>query len=907
MPFFSLFTSEIQFTSCRFFVPIKLFTSLTNHYSGYFCAKLQILFLSIFITSIFNSKNTKMSSSTPTIPEECLCTQIVIPEFLHEGECACNPISRDAPNVINPDFPAIEAEDETKEEAASRQLVEHWQCFVAQDMMRGEYYDGPYTHVSIPFPSSSPIKGVYICLSRYSPPSHLIFTFTLAREEVISKKYEFPEICLLKDEYPDVEGGIWYYLPVDLSDVVLCEITGKGKETEHFRIINPTFIREETPEEILIREVKEKLWFDLQTQVPEFVKKGDEESGGRASIPIPRDDPSIISPSFPLVVSIDDSLYKTSGWYDTSIQARDMLKVGHDVLLSHLSIPFPSPSPMKGAYICVYKNHSSPSLLFTFTDSDGKKISKKYEFPEPEFTFAWFFLPIDLDNVVLCEIEGKGISPSLLFTFTDSDGKKISKKYEFPEPEFTFAWFFLPIDLDNVVLCEIEGKGMWENKKCRNFVISSLVFTMPEERIGSEPLSCLPFEHSIDDNYHHDNETRIESKEGRKDEEEEKGMVVSLDIIFFGGKNKLKSQTIFQMNSSTDDVSHFVNHAITESRKAEFLYEGNSCVELLMVLATDITQEGDGSYDQSFTAQVMMQGDDIGGQFTHLSIPFSSSSPMKGAYICLSGYSGKPPPSQLIFTFTSLKGEKISKLYDFPEFIGTHWYFLPVDLSDIVLCEITRKGRVKDERFVLSSLIFFRDETLEETISREAREKLWSEAPVVKPKFVKEGNYEAPGRYSPIPRDDPKLLNPLYSMVKCKDDSFCKEYEDYDKSLKAQEMLKGKGFTPLSQLFIPFPSPSSMKGAFICVNKHVSSPSLLFTFTDCDGKKISKKYEFIRLKHSFEWHFLPIDLDDVVLCEIEGKGMWDQKYSRSFNIYSLVFTAIPEKIIAERLSQLPWK
>ncbi|GKT31313.1 hypothetical protein ADUPG1_001963, partial [Aduncisulcus paluster] len=105
--------------------------------------------------------------------------------------------------------------------------------------------------------------------------------------------------------------------------------------------------------------------------------------------------------------------------------------------------------------------------------------------------------------------------------------------------------------------------------------------------------------------------------------------------------------------------------------------------------------KGDENYDQGSEAQDMLKGEGNYGLFTHISIPFSSSSPMKGAYICLSPYFSSPPPSHLIFTLTSSKGEKTSKKYEFPEFKGRHWYFLPVDLPDVVLCEITGKGREK--------------------------------------------------------------------------------------------------------------------------------------------------------------------------------------------------------------------
>ncbi|GKT27362.1 hypothetical protein ADUPG1_013793 [Aduncisulcus paluster] len=312
-------------------------------------------------------------------------------------------------------------------------------------------------------------------------------------------------------------------------------------------------------------------------------------------------------------------------------------------------------------------------------------------------------------------------------------------------------------------------------------------------------------------------------------------------------------------------------------------------------------------YDQSSNAQKMMKGEYNGGWFTHISIPFSSSSPMKGAFICLNS-SLIGTPSHLIFTLTSLKGEETAKKYEFPDFSGEDWYFLPVDLPDVVLCEITGKGR-EEEYFGILSLVFIsREETPDEIKSREAREKLWSEAPVVKAEFVKKGDYKSHGRDSiPITRDDPKLVDPLFSLVTCKKDSVSKESEEYDQSLRAQRMLKGECGLWLSHLSIPFPSPSPMKGAYICVQKDNCSPSLLFTFTDCDGKKTSKKYEFTRPKHWNEWHFLPIDLMNVVLCEIEGKGTWYDKNSRNFWINSLVFTMPEETIAAERLSLLPWK
>ncbi|GKT32388.1 hypothetical protein ADUPG1_006560 [Aduncisulcus paluster] len=362
--------------------------------------------------------------------------------------------------------------------------------------------------------------------------------------------------------------------------------------------------------------------------------------------------------------------------------------------------------------------------------------------------------------------------------------------------------------------------------------------------------------------------------------------------------------------------------AVIQTVEPEFVQEGDclccpvpgdapniKSADLPTITAIDGTKkEGDEEYDQSYNAQEMIKGELNCGHFTDISIPFSSSSPMKGVYICLFVSNYSSPPSHLIFTLTSSKREKTSKKFEFPEFEGDHWYFLPVDLPDVVLCEITGRGR-EEESFEIESLVFIsREESPEEIIFHESREKLWSEAPVVKPEFVKKGDNESKGRDSiPIPRDDPKIVDLSFSMVKCKDDSYSKESEYYDQSSDAQRMLKGECYLQLSHLSIPFPSPSPMKGAYICVHKNRSSPCLFFTFTDCDGKKTFKKYEFTRHKYWYEWHFLPIDLPNVVLCEIEGKGMWKEKNSRSFGVYSLVFTMPKEIIEAERLSLLPWK
>ncbi|GKT24542.1 hypothetical protein ADUPG1_012767 [Aduncisulcus paluster] len=96
-------------------------------------------------------------------------------------------------------------------------------------------------------------------------------------------------------------------------------------------------------------------------------------------------------------------------------------------------------------------------------------------------------------------------------------------------------------------------------------------------------------------------------------------------------------------------------------------------------------EDGDEEYDQSCFAQEKVKEESDCGFFTHIFIPFSSSSPIKGAYISIRNIPGSLPPLYLVFTVSSSKGEKVSKKYEFPEFEEHHWYFFPVDLFALML------------------------------------------------------------------------------------------------------------------------------------------------------------------------------------------------------------------------------
>ncbi|GKT36015.1 hypothetical protein ADUPG1_009057 [Aduncisulcus paluster] len=317
----------------------------------------------------------------------------VRPRFIHEGNWVCIPIPRDDPIIVSPVYSNIKGTNSTFDTSDSQYDKGDY----VQKMMKGERNEGCITHVSLTF-SPTPIRGAFISLwGSTSSPAYLIFTFTSSNEAKISKKYDFPEF----------RNYSWFFLPIDLSDVVLCEIKGKGRRTEDFDIMSLAFIRKETIEEAKSRKQRiysiEKLWSESDFVIAEYKNDGNIED-----IPIPRADSYIIPPDYEKIIAIDDGKSKESKYYKRSTKASEMLKGRNGgVYFSHMAIPFPSPSPIKGAYICMDKSYSSPSLLFTFTNSDGRKIPKRYEFAKPKKQSGWFYLQIDLLNVVNCEIKGR--------------------------------------------------------------------------------------------------------------------------------------------------------------------------------------------------------------------------------------------------------------------------------------------------------------------------------------------------------------------------------------------------------------------------------------------------------------------------------------------------------------------
>ncbi|GKT33351.1 hypothetical protein ADUPG1_007289, partial [Aduncisulcus paluster] len=315
------------------------------------------------------------------------------PQFIHEGGSECIPISRDDPNVIYRTLENIKGRDETWKKSDKQ----HEQKCEAQRLMKGEPNSGHFTHLSIPFESSVPMKGVYICVSSISTPAHLIFTF-------FDSSLKKNSICYA---FPDFSRENWFYLPADLPDVTKCKIDGKGKTTGYFQIKSLAFIRAATSEEAEREDRESRIaqqWSEAQPYSAEYIN-----AGGMHDVPIPREDPTIVDPSSMTVEARDDSKSKGSSGYDVSAKTEKMLRGEGDVSVSTLSLSFSSPLTVKCALVCMHQDYGSPALLLTFTHSDGKHTSKKYEFAVSHDLFGWHSLPIDLCDVVMCEIKGKGM------------------------------------------------------------------------------------------------------------------------------------------------------------------------------------------------------------------------------------------------------------------------------------------------------------------------------------------------------------------------------------------------------------------------------------------------------------------------------------------------------------------
>ncbi|GKT18664.1 hypothetical protein ADUPG1_011350 [Aduncisulcus paluster] len=149
-----------------------------------------------------------------------------------------------------------------------------------------------------------------------------------------------------------------------------------------------------------------------------------------------------------------------------------------------------------------------------------------------------------------------------------------------------------------------------------------------------------------------------------------------------------------------------------------------------------------------------------------------------------------------------------------------------------------------------------------------------------------------------------------------------KAYGDYhsgDNHLTLLQFFRGKisiRFYP--NLHLPFITPLYLS-KFVVSNHSFRNGIKDFnaTFTTSDGKKITKEYQMGEMpSKSFFWQEFPIDLDNVVSCDIHVISTLDGKERKIFlQAIRFVIDKEQEKMKAakerelttiERLSMLPW-
>ncbi|GKT28939.1 hypothetical protein ADUPG1_014060, partial [Aduncisulcus paluster] len=92
------------------------------------------------------------------------------------------------------------------------------------------------------------------------------------------------------------------------------------------------------------------------------------------------------------------------------------------------------------------------------------------------------------------------------------------------------------------------------------------------------------------------------------------------------------------------------------------------------------------------------------------------------------------------------------------------------------------------------------------------------------------------------------------------------------------------------QIHFPFVSPHNVQ--YFCVSYHESPKSVKefnATFTTSTGARVVKEYEYAKPSGKFSWQLFPVDLDDIVQCDLESLKCWDRSVVESSRLYSIRF------------------
>ncbi|GKT23256.1 hypothetical protein ADUPG1_012372 [Aduncisulcus paluster] len=126
--------------------------------------------------------------------------------------------------------------------------------------------------------------------------------------------------------------------------------------------------------------------------------------------PLPIDDSKLIT------IDVDNShgSYETGEKFSSKYKITDVSDWIHEKLLkgiggvhfTQLVFPFQVSSYIKYIYVEISQDSGPPrDLYITFTHSNFSITRFRFTIPEPRFGFEWHSLPVELSNVVKCEIE----------------------------------------------------------------------------------------------------------------------------------------------------------------------------------------------------------------------------------------------------------------------------------------------------------------------------------------------------------------------------------------------------------------------------------------------------------------------------------------------------------------------
>ncbi|GKT28108.1 Golgin subfamily A member 6-like protein, partial [Aduncisulcus paluster] len=301
-------------------------------------------------------------------------------------------------------------------------------------------------------------------------------------------------------------------------------------------------------------------------------------------------------------------------------------------------IHFPFVSPHNVQYFCV-SYHESPKSVkefnATFTTSTGARVVKEYEYAKPSGKFSWQLFPVDLDDIVQCDLESlKCWDRSVV-----ESSPRVVKEYEYAKPSGKFSWQLFPVDLDDIVQCDLESLKCWDRSVVESSRLYSIRFLTKDFEFIDQP--CIPGE-------------CMEIYPGK-----------SLDSKVLCGLYPVNHPQVVMVDV-TEASCRFTN--------------GNGQTDLEKFLA------GEGGLYF----------------FPSLYLPFTY--PHYFGEFCLLTHNWANGVKRFDATFTDSSGKRIVKKYEIVDRSEPSWFWIsfPVDLPNVVSCEILIQetwGGVYDHNF----------------------------------------------------------------------------------------------------------------------------------------------------------------------------------------------------------------